>query len=88
MNTRKAQSAGRLALQLVLLLLLLIGLGALVGSEGFAWSQVQSDAGLIADIRDDFHNVLSDMGENLINLLDSFALASEPLAGSLKGSWM
>ena len=51
MNARKAQSAGRLALQLVLLLLLLIGLGALVGSEGFAWSQVQADASLIADIR-------------------------------------
>ena len=51
MNARKAQSAGRLALQLSLLLLLLIGLGALVGSEGFAWSQVQADASLIADIR-------------------------------------
>lgn len=41
-------------------------------------------AGLIADIRDDFHNVLTDMGDSIINLLDSFALASEPVAGSLK----
>ena len=41
-------------------------------------------AGLIADIRDDFHNVLTDMGDSIINLLDSFALASAPVAGSLK----
>ena len=51
MNARKVQSAQRLAIQLSLLLLLLLGLGALVGSDGFAWSQVQADAGLIADIR-------------------------------------
>ena len=51
MNARKVQSAQRLAIQLSLLLLLLVGLGALVGSEGLAWSQVQADAGLIADIR-------------------------------------
>lgn len=44
----------------------------------------QKTAGLIADIRDDFHNVLSDMGESIINLLDSFALAQAPVAGSLK----
>ena len=41
-------------------------------------------AGLIADIRDDFHNVLTDMGDSIINLLDSFALAGQPVAGSLK----
>lgn len=41
-------------------------------------------AGLIANIRDDFHNVLTAMGDSIINLLDSFALASEPVAGSLK----
>jgi iron complex transport system permease protein len=51
MNARKNQSAGRLALQLCCLLLLLIGLGALVGSEGFAGMQLQADFSLIADIR-------------------------------------
>jgi iron complex transport system permease protein len=34
----------------VLLIVLLVA-GALVGSEGWAWSQVQADASLIADIR-------------------------------------
>ncbi len=51
MNARKVQSAGRLALQLSVLLLLLVGLGALVGSEGFAGMQLQADLSLIADIR-------------------------------------
>ena len=51
MNARKVDSAGLLALQLSLLLLVLVCLGALVGSDGFAWAQVQADASLIADIR-------------------------------------
>ena len=41
-------------------------------------------AGMIADIREDFHGVLNDMGESIINLLDSFALSHEPVQGTLK----
>ena len=51
MSARKVHSAGRLAWQLSCLLLLLVGLGALIGSDGLAWAQVQADARLIADIR-------------------------------------
>ena len=41
-------------------------------------------AGIVADIQNDFYQVLSDMGGNLISLIDSFALAHDPLPGSLK----
>jgi hypothetical protein len=41
-------------------------------------------AGVIADIRDDFYRSLTAMGDSIINLLDSFALAHDPKAGSLK----
>jgi hypothetical protein len=41
-------------------------------------------AGVYSDIRSDFHNSLSAMGDQIINLLDSFALSSDPVAGSLK----
>jgi len=44
----------------------------------------QNTAGMIADIREDFHGVLSDMGESIINLLDSFALSHNPIEGTLK----
>jgi len=51
MNASKVSSALTLAWQLGFLLLLLVMLGALVGSEGWAWGQVQADASLIVDIR-------------------------------------
>ena len=51
MNTRRIASATKLAWQLGFLLLLLVIAGALVGSEGWAWRQVQADASLIVDIR-------------------------------------
>jgi iron complex transport system permease protein len=51
MNARKVSSASKLAWQLGFLLLLLLMAGALVGSEGWAWGQVQADASLIVDIR-------------------------------------
>ena len=44
----------------------------------------QNTAGVALNIRDDFHKSLSDMGEQIINLLNSFALANQPVAGSLK----
>lgn len=57
--------------------------GIATGGERYKQASTQT-AGLIANIRDDFHSVLTAMGDNLINLLDSFALASAPVAGSLK----
>ena len=51
MNARKAHSAKRLALQLVGLLVFVLLMGALIGSEGLVWSKIQADASLIADIR-------------------------------------
>lgn len=51
MNARKVSSASKLAWQLGFLLLLLLMAGALVGSEGWVWGQVQADASLIVDIR-------------------------------------
>lgn len=51
MNARQVNSTGRLALQLTVLLLLLVALGAVVGSDGFAWQQLEADASLIVDIR-------------------------------------
>lgn len=41
-------------------------------------------AGKLADIKGDFHKILSEMGGNLLRLLDSFALAHTPVEGSLK----
>jgi hypothetical protein len=57
--------------------------GITTGSERYKQAS-NNTAGLIGDIRDDFYNVLSDMGGSIINLLDSFALASEPVVGTLK----
>ena len=51
MNAAKVASASKLAWQLGFLLWLLMMAGALVGSEGWAWGQVQADASLILDIR-------------------------------------
>ena len=60
-----------------------VGQGITTGSERYKQASNKT-AGLIADIRDDFHNVLSDMGHSIINLLDSFALGAAPVDGSLK----
>jgi hypothetical protein len=57
--------------------------GITTGSERYKEASNRT-AGLIADIRDDFYNVLTEMGESIINLLDSFALANEPVDGSLR----
>lgn len=47
-------------------------------SAGYKRYKEASDntAGTVADIRDDFYRTLEDMGETIINLLDSFALAN------------
>jgi hypothetical protein len=57
--------------------------GIATGSERYKAAS-NNTAGMIADIRENFHGVLSDMGESIINLLDSFALSNEPLSGTLK----
>ena len=40
--------------------------------------------GVVANIMDDYADVLLDMGESLVNLLDSFALAGTPVNGTLQ----
>jgi hypothetical protein len=57
--------------------------GLTTGSERYKAAS-NNTAGVIGDIRDDFHSVLANMGESIINLLDSFALSNEPEEGSLK----
>ncbi len=59
------------------------GSGITVGGDRYKAASVNT-AGVAADIRADFAGVLSDMGNDIINLLDSFALAANPVAGSLK----
>lgn len=59
------------------------GQGVSTGYQRYADASNKT-AGIVADIRDDFYKSLDDMGESIINLLDSFALAHEPVAGSLK----
>jgi iron complex transport system permease protein len=51
MNARKVSSASKLAWRLALLLLLLVAIGAIVGSDGWAWAQWRTDTDLILDIR-------------------------------------
>ncbi len=41
-------------------------------------------AGTVADITQNFSTVLSEMGDEIINLLDSFALANTPISGTLR----
>ena len=59
------------------------GNGVLAGGDRYKAAS-ENTAGVAADIRADFAGVLSDMGNEIINLLDSFALAANPVAGSLK----
>lgn len=44
----------------------------------------QRSAGVVEDIYNDFHMVLSAMGDSLINLLDSFALSEVPVLNTIK----
>lgn len=61
-----------------------VGVGGITtGSERYKEASIRT-AGLIANIRDDFYNVLTKMGESIINLLDSFALGNEPVDGTLR----
>lgn len=57
--------------------------GITTGAERYMEAS-RDTAGVIADIRDDFHQSLSSMGDTIINLLDSFALENSPVDGTLK----
>jgi hypothetical protein len=57
--------------------------GITTGSERYKLAS-NNTAGVVADIRNDFYGVLSEMGNTILNLLDSFALAHEPVPGTLK----
>jgi hypothetical protein len=59
------------------------GSGITVGADRYIEASNQT-AGVVANIRDDFHQSLTAMGDSIINLLDSFALAHDPVLGSLK----
>jgi len=57
--------------------------GITTGFQRYADASVNT-AGTVGNIRNDFYHVLTDMGESIINLLDSFALAYDPNPSSLK----
>jgi hypothetical protein len=59
------------------------GSGIATGGDRYI-AATNNTAGLYADIRSDFHNTLAAMGDQIINLLDSFALANDVVPGSLK----
>lgn len=59
------------------------GSGIATGADRYIEASNRT-AGVVANIRDDFHQSLSAMGDSIINLLDSFALGNDPVAGSLK----
>ncbi|HXH30855.1 MAG TPA: vWA domain-containing protein [Bacteriovoracaceae bacterium] len=54
-----------------------------VGFKRYAQAS-EATAGTVLDIRESFSNTLTEMSEKLINLMDSFALANQPVDGSLK----
>jgi hypothetical protein len=58
------------------------GYGISTGADRYTKASSET-GGVIADIRNDFYHNLSDMGDSIINLLDSFALANSPVTGSM-----
>ena len=59
------------------------GSGITTGFQRYAAASNQT-AGTVSNIRNNFHTSLSAMGDSIINLLDSFALAHNPVDGTLK----
>jgi hypothetical protein len=57
--------------------------GVTTGSQRYKDASAQT-SGIVSDIRGDFYRSLSGMGDTIISLLDSFALAHIPLPGTLK----
>jgi hypothetical protein len=60
-----------------------IGRGLTTGFQRYADAS-NLTAGTVSDIYDDFSRSLTAMGDSIIELLDSFALAHEPVNGSLR----
>ncbi len=56
--------------------------GITLGHERYA-AVADASGGIVGDIYANFATTLQDMGDSIINLLDSFALANSPVAGSL-----
>jgi hypothetical protein len=61
------------------------GSGISTGCKRYAEASKNS-AGTASSIRNDFHQVLSEMGDSIINLLESFPLAQKPVVSSIKVS--
>lgn len=59
------------------------GYGITTGADRYIKASDET-AGVVANIRDDFHRSLTAMGDSIINLLDSFALANDPVPGTLR----
>lgn len=59
------------------------GTGITTGFQRYADAS-KNTAGKVSNIRDDFYKSLSAMGDSIINLLDSFALANNPVPGTLR----
>jgi hypothetical protein len=53
------------------------------GFERYAYQSNQT-AGSVTDIKDNFAAVLQDMGQSIINLLDTFPLAHDPIMASVE----
>lgn len=59
------------------------GNGITCGYERYAY-QANQTAGTVTDIKDNFAAVLQDMGQSIINLLDTFPLAHDPILASVE----
>ncbi len=59
------------------------GGGLTCGFERYGY-QADQTGGTVADIKSNFATVLNDMGQQIINLLDTFPLAHDPVAGSVE----
>jgi len=57
--------------------------GNTIGHARYELASSQT-AGIMSDIMDNFDDVLLEMGDSIVNLLDSFALAAAPVNGTLK----
>jgi hypothetical protein len=53
------------------------------GFDRYAYQSEQT-GGSVADVTNNFSTVLSDMSQQIINLLDSFPLAHDPIVGSIE----
>jgi hypothetical protein len=59
-----------------------VGSGITTGCNRYKAAS-QLTAGTVQNIRNDFYQSLADMGDSLINLLDSFPLSADAIPGSI-----